>query len=68
MPEILKSFESPEDIVKQTKTCYQKMDKCLGDSGDIKCFFCPACVMSEDERAYNLRMWIIQVYNSKKSE
>ena len=51
------------EIVQQTKECYRTSSACLGDSGNIKCFFCPDCVISMDERVYNLRMYEIQVYN-----
>lgn len=59
----IKLFESTLDIVMRTKECYRKMSSCLGDSGDIKCFFCPFCVLSIDERISNLQLFELQVYN-----
>jgi len=39
-------------IIQQAKVCYTNMHgfTCIGDSGDVKCFFCPGCVLGIDER------------------
>lgn len=57
-------------VLEDAKICFrnQKDFRCPGDSGDIKCFFCPWCVLSLDERVYNLQMYNIQVYNSRQHD
>lgn len=45
-----------EDIIDDAEVCYDEIGTtCPGDSGDILCFFCKACVLSPEERVGTLR-------------
>lgn len=44
-----------EDVVKDTEECDFDPTACSGDSGELKCLFCSGCVLSLEERVYNVR-------------
>lgn len=47
-----------DDVVAIAKTCYKEFHgHCSGDCGSVKCFFCPGCVLSLEERVSNLRFF-----------
>ena len=57
------------NAVQSARNCYVNMIyTCPGDSGDIKCFFCPACVLSLPERIMNLADYEIITLNLKKCD
>ena len=58
-------FQTTDEIIEQTKECYKKINTCLGDSGDIKCFFCPQCVLSLPKLIRNLEQAHEEVKASK---
>lgn len=57
-----------DTVVKKSKACYKKSSLCIGDSGNIECFFCPGCVLSLGELIGNLKGFHHEIAQAKPQE